>query len=306
VEVEIKQAASSRLSRARVAVIHSAAEVRSARTEPWWHYASPLGLLAGLWRSRHLIRQFAWREVRGRYQGSHLGLVWSLATPILMLLVYTFVFNFVFRARWGVTPGETSFEFALTLFAGLAVFNVFSETLVRAPGLVLGQPNLVKKVVFPLEVLPAAALTSATIHAAFGLVLVLCLAVVSGHGLSWSALFLPVILVPRVFLALGLGWFLASLGTFVRDTGPAVIITVQLLMFLTPVFYPLHAVPEGWQGLLSWNPLAVIIENTRRVLLWQQWPQLKPLAATGLAALVVLQAGYIWFMKSKRAFADVV
>jgi lipopolysaccharide transport system permease protein len=272
----------------------------------WREYADPLALARNLWRHRGLIRQLAWREVRGRYQGTRFGLVWSVLTPLLMLLVYTFVFNFVLKVRWGVAPQETALEFALTLFCGLAVYNVFAETVGRAPGLIIAHPNFVKKVVFPLEVLPVSALLAALVHALMGLVLVGVLAACFVRAPGWPVLLVPLLLVPYLCFILGLSWFLASLGTFLRDLGPGLTVALHLLIFLTPVFYPLHAVPPPWRWVLLMNPLTVYVENTRQVLVWGTPPGLLALTVAAVLSLLVMQAGYIWFMKSKRAFADVV
>jgi lipopolysaccharide transport system permease protein len=263
-------------------------------------------LIGNLFRHRTLIWQFTWRDIRARYQGSYLGLCWSLLLPLAMLAAYTFVFRFVFQARWGVRSEESALEFGLTLFAGLLVFNVFGETGSRAPALILGHPNFVKRVIFPLEILPVTSVAATLVHVGASLVVVVAAAVLLMAGVGWQALWVPFIAIPYVCLVLGLSWFLASLGVFLRDLGPMMVVAVQFLVFLTPVFYPLALVPEPWRTVMSLNPLAVFVDSSRRVLLWNQPPDLPALGAATICSLVVLQTGYIWFMKSKRAFADVV
>jgi lipopolysaccharide transport system permease protein len=272
----------------------------------WYTHANPIALVRNLWRQRVLIRQFAWRELRGRYQGSCLGVLWSLLTPVLLLLVYTFVFSKVLKARWGISPDETALEFALTLFVGLVLYNVFAESLSRAPNLILGQPNLVKKVVFPTEILPLATLFGALGHALLSLVVVCAAHACFVGAPGWNILWFPLVLAPFCCFVLGLCWFLSALGVFVRDLGPTLAIVLQLLMFLTPIFYPLHIVPETWRGLFRLNPLAVFVENARRTLLWDQPPIPTSMVVTAIGSCAVLLLGYIWFVRTKRAFADVV
>lgn len=279
--------------------------VRSPEAQPWWRYANPVDLIRNLLRHRTLIRQFTWRDIRTRYQGSYLGLFWSLLLPLAMLAAYTFVFRFVFQARWSRSE-ESAFEFGLTLFAGLLVFNVFGETVSRAPALILSHPNFVKRVIFPLEILPVTSLAATLVHVGASLVVVVAAAVLLMGGVGWQALWVPFIAVPYVCLVLGVNWFLAALGVFLRDLGPMMVVAVQFLVYLTPVFYPLAFVPEPWQTVMCLNPLVVFVDSSRRVLLWNQPPDWPALGAATICALVVLQAGYIWFMKSKRAFADVV
>lgn len=266
--------------------------------EPFW--------LAG-WRCRSLVWQLTLREIRGRYRGSFLGLVWAFLTPLLMLAVYTFVFGVVLKARWPGLQGEGSLaEFALVMFAGQIVFQVFSESVARAPHLVVAVPNYVKKVVFPLEVLTLPVMASALFHF---LVAILILAVFSWglHGsLPWTALALPAAVLPVVLMGLGVSWFLASLGVFVRDIGQGIGIALQVLLLMTPIFYPLSAVPPAFQRVLALNPLCEPVEAVRRLVIWGTWPDWTRLGTTLLLALLVAQLGYAWFSKTKRGFADVL
>jgi homopolymeric O-antigen transport system permease protein len=281
--------------------------LRTARAASVPQLLNPLRPYADLWRHRELIRQFTVRYFLARYRGTYLGVAWALLFPLIMLAVYTFVFNTIFTVRWGQTPGESQFEFALVMFCGLILFGVFSESSVRSVGLVLDNPSFVKKVVFPVEILPVASLGSSLLYAAMSMLLVLAGTAFLLHRLTWTALVFPVVLVPLVALSLGVGWFLASLGVFVRDTGNlAVLVIQQLLFFMTPIFYRVENLPAHYQRLAKLNPLTVIVDGGRRTLMRGELPDWVAYAWCLALSLVVMQLGYAWFMKSKRGFADVL
>lgn len=263
------------------------------------------GLFASFWRHRGLIRVFVVREIVARYRGSFLGLVWSLILPVLMLTVYTFVFSVVFQARWG-GGSESRFEFALVLFAGLIVFNLFAECISRAPGLLVGNVNYVKKVVFPLEILPWVALGSALFNAAVSLLVLLVALGFSATGVSWTALLLPLVFLPLALLIMGFSWVLSSLGVFIRDIGQFIGVLVTLLLFMSPIFYPVSALPDGFARWLLLNPLTFIIEQVRGLLLWGRLPAWEGLVLYYLVALLVAWLGFFWFQKTRKGFADVL
>lgn len=245
------------------------------------------------------------RDIVGRYRGSILGLLWSFVNPVLMLAVYTFVFSTVFQARWDGGSGSR-FEFALLLFAGLIVFNLFSECVSRAPNLVLGNVNYVKKVIFPLEVLPWVTLGSALFHALVNLSVLLVFLSFSSLEIFWTVLLAPVVLLPLLPLLLGICWLLASIGVFVRDTGQLIGMFLTVLMFLSPIFYPASALPEPVRDFLFLNPLTLIIEQLRAVLIWGQMPDWAGLAAYSLGSVLFAWAGLFWFQKTRKGFADVL
>jgi lipopolysaccharide transport system permease protein len=254
---------------------------------------------------RTLIWQFVRREVLTRYRGSLLGLGWAFLTPLLMLSVYTLVFRGIFKARW--SGGATgNFEFALQVYAGLIVFTLFAEVTTRAPRLVLDEPNLVKKVVFPLEILPWVAVLAGLIHLALNLAALLAVAAMARGGLPLSVLALPLVLAPFVPLLLALGWFLGALGVFVRDMQQVTSLLVSLLMFLSPVFYPISSLPVGWQPWLQANPLAPVIEQLRRVALDGLWPAWSQLALHLVIASALAWAAARWFAATRKGFADVL
>lgn len=260
------------------------------------------------WRHRQLINQFARREVLARYRGSLLGLGWALLTPLAMLAVYSLVFHEIFRARWpgSATPTDGPLGFALQLYAGLIVFNLFAELLSRAPRLVLDQPNLVKKVVFPLEVLPWAALAGALFHVAANLLVWGAAIAVTQGGLPATALAVPLVIAACLPLLLGLAWALAALGVFLRDIGQLVGMLMTALMFLSPVFYPATALPERWRPWLTANPLTLPIEQLRRVALEGQWPDGVALSIYALAGLLAAGLGAQFFAATRKGFADVL
>jgi len=209
------------------------------------------------------------REVIGRYRGSVMGLFWSFFNPVLMLVVYTFVFSVVFKARWAGGTDSRS-EFALVLFAGLMVYNLFSECINRSPGLVLGNMNYVKKVVFPLEILPVVAIGSATFHLLISLFVWLIFYLLLFGIPQISVLLLPIVLMPFFLLILGFSWFLASLGVYLRDVSQIVGVLTTALMFLSPIFYPMTALPEEYHIFLQFNPLTFIIEQARDVMIGEE------------------------------------
>ena len=269
-------------------------------------FFNPVRIVAHLWKYRDLIRQLTWREVVGRYKGSFIGIGWSFIQPLIMLCVYTFVFSVIFKARWGVESGEGKAAFALALFMGLITFSIFSEVANSAPSLVMGNANYVKKVVFPLEILPLVRLFSALINAVFSLGVLFVGILIFNHFIHQTALLIPLIWLPMMMFTLGCGYFLASLGVFVRDMGAVIGVLTTILFFLTPIFYPISAVPEQFRIFCRINPIAIFVEDARRAVLWGLFPDW-PWFFFGMAlSVAVLIAGFVWFMKSKKAFADVI
>jgi lipopolysaccharide transport system permease protein len=268
-------------------------------------FVNPAFIFQSFWKHRSLIHQLARRDVVGRYRGSVMGLLWSFFNPILMLSVYTFVFSVVFQARWG-SGTDSKTGFAIVLFVGLIVYTVFSECLNRAPSLILNNVNFVKKVVFPLEILPWVAMGSTLFHATISLTVLLVFFAMVNFYLNWTAIFLPVVLLPLVVMTIGLSWFLASLGVFLRDVGQTVGLITTILMFLSPIFYPITAIPENYRPLLNLNPLSFVIEQAREVVVWGHLPNWSGLGIYFLSSLIVAWLGLSWFQKSRRAFADVL
>ena len=272
------------------------------------HAPQPTSLIAlahSLWSHRQLILQMTRREVVGRYRGSVMGLLWSFLNPVLMLVVYTFVFSVVFNARWGV-GNETRTQFAVVLFAGMIVHGLFAEVLNRAPALILTNVNFVKKVIFPLEILTVISMGAALFHASISLVVLLAgYALLNGY-LHWTAILVPLVLLPLSVLAVGVAWILASLGVFVRDIGQVVGALTTVLLFLSPVFFPVSALPPFLQPWMMLNPLTFIIEQARSVLIWGHLPDWTGLLAYQAGAIVIAWLGFFWFQKTRKGFADVL
>jgi lipopolysaccharide transport system permease protein len=273
------------------------------------HAAQPTSIVAlakSMWRNRQLIAQMTKREVVGRYKGSAVGLAWSFFNPVFMLVVYTFVFSEIFKSRWAGVQEESKTQFAVILFVGMIVLSLFSEVLNRAPGLILSNANYVKKVIFPIEILPVIAMGAALFHSLVSLVVLLAAFALFNGYLPWTAILIPVVLFPLVVLTLGIAWMLASLGVFLRDVGQFIGIVTTVLMFLSPVFYPVSAVPESARALILANPLTFIIEQARDVLIWGRLPNWEGLGVYTLFAIAIAWAGYAWFQKTRKGFADVL
>lgn len=267
--------------------------------------ASPLEIIATHWRNRELIYVSAKREVLGRYQGSFFGLMWSFFNPLFMLTVYTFVFSEIFKARWGEGSGS-KIEFALVLFAGLIVYNLFTECINKAPGLILGNSNYVKKIIFPLEILPCVSLLSALYHALISVMVWIFVYSVTYGIPHYTIFFLPLILVPFCILILGCSWILSSLGVYLRDVSQIIGVITSVLMFLSPLFYPTSALPERYRDLLFLNPLTFVIEEFRNLMYWGRSPDWTFLSIYWVISISVACIGFIWFQKTRKGFADVL
>jgi lipopolysaccharide transport system permease protein len=267
---------------------------------------SPVTLATSLYGNRRLIWQFAWRDVAMRYKGSYLGLVWSFVVPLLMLSVYGFVFGALIDTRWPGASGDSKVDFALILFCGLLAFNVFAEVVGRAPTMVTLYPSYVKKVVFPLEILPVAALVTGLVNLCIGFIVLLPIWAIANHTFSSTIWMLPIALAPLCLLTVGIAWFLAALGVFVRDVAHPVTVIVQMLLFASGVFFAVALLPATAQKILLLNPLVTILENVRRTALWGEPIHWRPWALAMVLGVVLMQLGYAWFMRSRKAFADVI
>lgn len=265
-----------------------------------------LRFLHTLWRNQELWWRLTEREVLGRYRGSLLGVAWSFLQPLAMLAVYTFVFSQVFQARWGTLESGGPLGFAINLFAGLIVFNFFAECLNRAPGLILANPNYVKKVIFPLEVLAAVVVGSAGFHALTSLIVLILFQLMAFRSLPITYLWLPLVWAPLILCSLALTWLLSAFGVFLRDVGQLVGVVVSMLMFLSPVFFPISSLSPELQRIIGINPLAHVIEQTRIITIAGHSPSLTYLIAGTVIGLVVCEACFRTFQRAKRAFADVM
>lgn len=269
---------------------------------------SLMALLRSLIRNRQLISQMTRREVIGRYKGSVMGLLWSFLNPIFMLAVYTFFFSVIFKARWGAVDGveESKTQFAVVLFVGMIVHGLFAETVNRSPVLITGNVNYVKKVIFPLEILPVVNLGAALFHSTISLMVLLTAFVIFNHYLPWTVILAPLVFLPLMIVSLGFSWMLASLGVFIRDVGQTIGLITTVMMFLSPVFFPITAMPEQYRPLIMANPLTFIIEQAREVLIWGHLPDWQGIGIYTFSAIAIAWVGFIWFQKTRKGFADVL
>jgi lipopolysaccharide transport system permease protein len=268
---------------------------------------SLISLAKSLCRNRQLIVQMTKREVVGRYQGSAIGMAWSFFNPVFMLVVYTFVFSEIFKSRWVGAGGDDSKTlFAVVLFVGMIVHGLLSEVLNRSPSLILSNANYVKKVIFPIEILPIITMGATLFHSFISIAVLLIAFFLFNGYLHWTVIFIPFVLLPLIILSIGLAWILASLGVFLRDVGQFVGIITTVLMFLSPVFYPVTAIPERFRPFIMANPLTFIIEQAREVLIWGHLPNWSGLGIYAMAATIIAGAGYAWFQKTRKGFADVL
>lgn len=256
---------------------------------------------------RGLVLQMVKREVLGRYRGSLMGLAWSFFNPLLLLLVYTFVFSVVFKARWhGASDNTSRAEFAVILFVGMMVHGVFAECVNRAPTLILNNVTYVKKVVFPLQILPVVAMGAALFHLVVSFAVLLLAEFFIVGSVPWTVIFLPLVLLPLILATVGVAWFLASLGVYIRDIAQATSLFTTILAFISPIFYPISALPPQYQIWMRLNPLTYVIEEARNTAIfgntmnWLQW------FVYLLFSMLIAVCGLMWFQKTRKGFADVL
>lgn len=267
----------------------------------------PIHIFRNLWQYRYLISQMTWRDFGQRYRGSYLGLLWSVINPLLLLLIYTFVFSVVFKARWQPQQENQPLgEFAIILFAGLIPYYFFSEVISRAPGLVIGNPNYVKKVVFPLEILIVVTCGTALFTSLINLGILLSAMLIFLQKIQPTILFLPLAYLPLILLCIGLGWFLASLGVYIRDINLFITLVLQVLLFLSPIFYSINSVPAAFQAILKLNPLTMIVTSFRDLLVFGKMFSITEWAVWTAIGAILAVSGYAWFLWTKKGFADVL
>lgn len=265
----------------------------------------PFSVFDPLRRHRLLLWEMTKRDISARYKGSHLGMFWAVLMPLAMLSIYSYVFGTVFKSRWNLS-GEAELPFPIVLFSGLIVFNFLAECVNRAPTLVTFSPNLVKKTVFPIAILPWMAMITATINSFISVAILLVGEwLIVGH-VPVTALLFPFVLMPVALVALGIGWFLSSLGVYVRDIAQLVGLLTTALLFLTPIFYPPHGAPGALHAFTDINPLATQVQSMREVLLWGQVPSLPSFAVALLVGWAVAWFGLVWFSNTSDGFADVL
>lgn len=254
---------------------------------------------------RTLTFELTKRDILGRYRGASFGLLWSLLSPFLLLLIYSFAFGFVFKSKWPLVVGGDH-SYTVILYLGLIVHGFFAECLTRSPTLVTSNANLVKRVVFPLEILPWATVFSALFHVGMNVMVFLVLRLSLEHTLCWSMLWLPVVIAPLVPLTLGVCWLFASFGVYLRDISQITGVLATGMLFVSSVMIPVQALPPSYQILFELNPLTFIIDQVRVVALAGHMPDLAGLSLYAIGGLVLMYVGYAWFMLTRRGFADVL
>jgi lipopolysaccharide transport system permease protein len=263
------------------------------------------GPFMGLARNRSLVHELTKREILGRYRGANFGLLWALMSPFLMLAVYTLAFGEILGSHWPAQTGKTH-SFALILFVGLIIHAFLAECVNQSPRLVAGNPSYVKKVVFPLEILPWPLVTSALFHLGMNVVAYAVLALVVDRNLPWTIVLLPLTVLPLVVLALGISWGLAALGVYFRDVNQVTGVASTALLFTSTAIIPISAIPDNMRWLFLANPLSFIIDQARNVAVWGTMPDWQGLGLYALMALVVCYLGYGVFRATRRGFADVL
>lgn len=261
--------------------------------------------LSSLVKHLSLVLELAKRDVQGRYRGASFGLLWSLISPFLMLMIYSFAFGSVMKGRWPqIEAGHTNFS--IILFAGLIVHGFFAECFNKSVTLITANPNFVKRVIFPLDILPWPMVLSALFHVAMNLVVFMVLRFFLDGEVTWTTVFFPVVLLPLAVFVLGISWFMAAAGVYFRDlsqiTGPV----SMAMLFLSSAMMPIDSVSESYRWVFRLNPLSFIIDQTRNVLLWGRLPDWPGLGTYLLASSVVFYLGYLWFRVTRRGFADVI
>jgi len=263
-------------------------------------------MFAVLGRHRALTLELTRREILGRYRGASFGMLWSLFSPFLMLMVYTLAFGFVMKGRWPGRAGESTYGFALIVFVGLIVHGLFAECLTRSPTLIIGNTNLVKRVVFPLDVLVWSMALAALFHLGMNTLVLLGLRLLVDGAISPTAVLFPLVVFPLLVLTVGVGWIVSALGVFFRDLGQVVGVIATAMLFLSSAIVPTESVPEKYRLAFELNPLTFIIDQARAVLLWDRMPDWQGLAIYTVAAFAVAWCGHALFAKMQRGFADVL
>lgn len=266
---------------------------------------NPGGIFGVLWKNRALIVSSIKHEVLGRYKGSIIGVFWSFLNPLFMLTIYTVVFGEIFKSRWDHNSSSKT-EFALVLFSGLIIFNIFSECMTRSPNLIVNNPGYVKKIIYPLEILPWVAIGTSLFHALISIIVWITAYAILISTPHLTILFLPLLLIPFLLFVLGLSWLFAALGVYIRDISQVMGLIITSLMFLSPIFYPISAIPEGYRFLLYLNPLTPIIEQTRDIMYWGKLPDFKLLVSYTFTTFLIAWGGFAWFQKTRKGFADVL
>lgn len=267
---------------------------------------SLLGMYRSLTCHWRLVLQLARREVVGRYRGSLAGAAWSFFNPLLMLAIYTFVFSSIFKVRWGIDTQESKADFALILFVGLMIHGFFADCISRAPNLVLANVSYVKKVVFPLELLPWISVLSALFHLLISTIVLLIVQLILDFHLPATTILLPLVLLPFILITVSLSFIFSAIGVYLRDIGQLTAMITTILFFLSPIVYPSSSLPEGLQPLIKLSPITYPVEQSRGILIFGELPQLSGWLIYMAVAIVALAFSFYFYQKTRKGFADVL
>lgn len=271
------------------------------------HSTSVVAAFTSFAKNFRLIVQMTRREVVGRYRGSLMGLAWSFFNPLLMLAIYTFVFSVIFKTRWpGIGTEQSKTDFAIIFFSGLLIYGLFAECANRAPTIILSNVNYVKKVVFPLEILPWVACGSAVFHTFVSVAVLLAAELIFSGHVPWTAVLFPLVLVPLVLGTMGFAWFISAFGVYVRDVGQVIGMFTTILLFLSPIFFPVSAMPTQVRTWIAINPLVYFLEEGRNSLIYGRAPDPLNWVIALACGLFVAWLGFAWFQKSRSGFSDVL
>lgn len=259
-----------------------------------------------LYKNRDLFVQSLTREIVQKYRGSYLGILWNFILPLVMLAVYSFIFGVIFKARWDQQMTDSKAEFALILFVGITLYNVFSETVGASPTLIITNVNYVKKVIYPLEILSMTSIGNSLVQLLFNLVIILLGKAIIIRHFDFMILFFPLVLLPLLLLVLGISWILSGIGVFIRDMRQAATIIILIFGYITPVFYPISSVPESFRWVMYLNPMTAIVNNARRVLIYGEFPDWLSLLITFFISYLIMLIGLMFFRKVKSNFSDAI
>lgn len=272
------------------------------RTTRW----TPLELISVLCKHKELTFNLTRRAIVNRYKGSFLGLAWSFLNPVIMLTIYTFIFSVVFKAKWGTGSNESKMDFAIILFVGLIVHAIFAECINSAATLIQSNVSYVKRVVFPLEILPLVSLLTAIFHGIISLMVLLLVFVITYGKLYLTVFLAPIVFLPLAAGTLGVAWIIAALGVYIRDIGQTTIVITTVMLFVSPVFFSVSALPHTFQKWIYFNPLSFIIEEMRAVVIWGNLPNWTGLGVYYVISFLVLWSGFWIFQKMRKGFSDVL
>jgi lipopolysaccharide transport system permease protein len=271
---------------------------------------NPKHLFGQISKHRELLSRFVWWEVNDRYRGSALGILWTILVPLLRLSVYILVFSILLGGKKTIWGLESNLDVGAMIFCGFLMFNVFAESVGKAPRIMWVNKSYVKNIIFPLEIIPVTGVGVAAVHSVIGMGVLVALEILVNGAIHWTLIYLPLVFMPLIFFSSGLSWFLATLGVFNRDIDNLMQSLIQMLFLLSAIIFPLnrliHLFPEQWQWLVRLNVLASIVEDARRVVLKGLAPDWFWLNIDLGVSFLLMLAGYACFMHFKRQFADVV